>query len=248
MYVSGALELGFRARKCELRAMKIKELCLEERPREKLKQLGPSALSKGELLSVLLRTGTSSQNVVELSQELLKFSDGKLSVLSEMSLERLCSVKGIGPDKAATISAAFELGRRLSAEPTLSNKEPIRTAEAAYNLVAPKLRFLDHEEFWVLFMNRANNVLALEQLSCGNVSNTSVDVPRIVKKCLEKNATAVIMFHNHPSGNPHPGSNDISATNSVRKALETMEKSLLDHIIVAGKSYYSFAMEKVFDI
>lgn len=228
--------------------MKIKQLCAQERPREKLISSGAGSLSRGELLAVLLRTGTSEASAIEVAQQLLNFGDGKLSTLSQMSVERLCSVKGIGPDKATSIVAAFELGRRLASEEPIIDKTAIRTAEAAYKILAPKLRFLDHEEFWVMFLNRANYIISVEQLSTGNVSNTPVDVPRIVKKCLEKNATAVIMFHNHPSGNPTPGTSDISATTSVRKALETMEKSLLDHIIVAGNSYYSFAMEKAYDM
>lgn len=228
------------------KAMKMREYCLGERPREKLKERGARALGTGELIAVLLRTGIEGRNVLDVAQALLAKAEGKLCTLSEMSVESMCSVPGIGPDKAVTLCAAFELARRWAMERSGVEKVPIRTAEAAYRAAAPRLRRMDHEEFWVMYMNRSNYVLGFEQLTSGDLSNTSVDIPRLVRRCLEKNATAVILFHNHPSDNPMPGSSDINATAAVRRALETMDKSLLDHIIVADGSYYSFAMEQVF--
>jgi len=215
-------------------------MCLEERPREKLIAKGARSLSSGELLAVLLRTGHGGKNALEAAQELLGTAEGRLQLLGAMSVERLCRVGGVGPDKAATVVAAFELGRRWAAERTDLAKVPIRSAALAHAVMSPRLRGLDHEEFWVMFLNRANYVIGQELISIGTMTSTSVDTARILKRLLEKNATGVIMFHNHPSGNPRPGTNDIEATIAVKEALETMDRHLLDHIIVADGCYYSF--------
>ena len=225
--------------------MKMLEMCLDERPREKIKKYGTRSLSNGELLAILLRTGVVGHNVLEVAQALLVASDGKLSKLYSMSPEQMMQIPGIGKDKAVTLEAAFELGRRWMSEPSDIAKVPIRSADLAWRVMAPKLRGLDHEEFWVMLLNRANYVISLEHISMGNISSTSLDVPRILKKVLDKNATGVIMFHNHPSDNPMPGQNDIDATISLKKALEAMDKQLLDHLILSDSGYYSFSQETV---
>lgn len=228
-----------------LAAMKMMEMCLDERPREKLKKYGPRNLSNGELLAVLIRTGVVGVNVLEVAQKLLVEAGGRLSNLYSMSPEQIMKVHGIAEDKAATLCAAFELGRRWMSESSDISKVPIRSAELAWSVMAPKLRGLDHEEFWVMLLNRANYVISLEHISIGNISSTSLDIPRILKKVLDKNATGVIMFHNHPSDNPMPGKNDIDATIALRKALESMDKQLLDHLILSDSAYYSFSQEMV---
>lgn len=225
--------------------MKIMDMGLEERPREKLKRLGPNSLSNAELLAVLIRVGVVDVNVVEVARNLMAEAEWKLANLYGMSPERMQTILGIGPDKAATLQAAFELGRRWLMEKSDVVKVPVKTAEAAWRIAAPKFRGLDHEEFWAMFMNRANYVLSMERICSGNLSSTALDIPRILKKMLDLNATGLIIFHNHPSDNPRPGSNDIQATSMLRDALHTMEKQLLDHIIVADSCYYSFSLEKV---
>jgi len=170
-------------------------------------------------------------------------SGGRLCRLCSMSMERLQQVNGVGPGKAAILAAAFELGRRWLAEESDVAKVPVRTAEMAYKAIAPRLRGLDHEEFWVMLLNRANYVIAIEHITTGNLSSTSLDIPRILKMTLDRNATAVIMFHNHPSESVVPGQNDIDATIAMRKALESIEKQLLDHIVVGDSCFYSFALE-----
>lgn len=225
--------------------MKMLDMCLDERPREKIRKHGARNLSNGELLAVLLRTGVVGSNVLEVAQSLLVASEGKLSKLYALSAEQMMKVPGIGEDKAATLTAAFELGRRWMSESTDIAKVPIRSAELAWRVMAPKLRGLDHEEFWVMLLNRANYVISLEHISVGNISSTSLDIPRILKKVLDKNATGVIMFHNHPSDNPMPGQNDIDATIALKKALESLDKQLLDHLILSDSGYYSFSQEVV---
>lgn len=227
--------------------MKSSNLILkDELPTSKMQSFGANHLSNGELLSIVL--GGSAKNSYQAATNLLASSDDGLCSLSEMTFEKLCQTAGVNEGGASRLLAAFELGKRLNASSRSTDKTPVRTAEDAYKLIAPKLRLLDHEEFWVLFLNRNNLSLGLECMSIGNVCSTSVDVPRIIKRSLEKNATGIIMFHNHPSGNPNPGSNDINATNKLRKALEIMEKTLIDHIIVTDRGYYSFAMEKSYDV
>lgn len=225
--------------------MKLKEFCKEDRPREKLVARGPRALSNGELLAILLRTGVGGGNVLELAQRVLLSAEGSLLRLSEMSTEALCGVYGVGPDKAATLAAAFELGRRWAGEPPDIARVAVRTSSMAYRIIWPRLKALDHEETWIMLLNRSNYVVGLEMLTTGALTSTTVDVQRIVRRAIEKNATAVILFHNHPSDNPRPGKEDVEMTGMVKDALETFQKHLLDHIIVASGSYYSFAEEKI---
>lgn len=225
--------------------MKMSEYRKEDRPREKLLEKGPRALGNGELLAILLRTGGGGDNVLELAQRLLSITGGNLVGLSALSPESLCLVRGIGPDKASTVLAAFELGRRWAAEQPDIAKLSVTSSSTAYAIMLPKLKALDHEELWMMLLNRSNYVLGLEMVTSGALTSTTVDIQRIVRRTMEKNATAVILFHNHPSDNPLPGKDDIKMTEMVRNALETFQKQLLDHIVIACGSYYSFAEEKI---
>jgi len=220
---------------------------LEERPREKIRRQGASSLSNAELLAVLIRVGVVDADVVEVARNLLAEAGWKLANLYGMSAERMQTVRGIGPDKVAALMAAFELGRRWLMEKSDVARVPVKTAETAWRIAAAKFPGLDHEEFWAMYMNRANYVLSLERISSGNISGTTLDMQRILKRILDLSATGLIVFHNHPSGNPRPGSSDILATTKLKDALFTMGKQLLDHIIVADSSYYSFSLEKVID-
>lgn len=220
-------------------------MCSEERPREKMIRKGVGALSDSELLAILLRTGNNGVNVVELAMNVLKESGWKLGVLAGRSIENLTKLDGIGQDKACSIAAAFELGRRWWMEESDLNRVPVNNAGMAYRVLAPKLRGLDHEEFWAVFLNRASYVLGMEMISKGSLTSTSLDIRKVVKRALEFDATAVILCHNHPSGNPRPGTDDIKATENLHKALATFDKALIDHIIIANECFYSFAEECV---
>jgi DNA repair protein RadC len=225
--------------------MKIKELCIDERPREKMLGKGAESLSNAELLAILLRTGTGSMNAVDVARELLKKNDERLNLLAGMPPERLCETKGIGKGKAAVIAAAFELGRRSFMEPILESHTSIASPKAVCRLMLPQLRNLDHEECWVLFLNRANFLISKERISSGGLDSTIIDTKVILRKALEKKASGIILIHNHPSGSPLPGTADINATKLLDKALKTCGISLIDHVITADKSYYSFADEEV---
>ena len=227
--------------------MRLKELCLDDRPREKMVEKGPAALSNAELLAIMIRTGTGKMNVVEVARALLHSAEGRLNAIADMSLDKLCSVSGIGPGKAVTIAAAFELGRRSAAELIIAERISVSSPKVVFRMMLPLLRGLDHEECWAIFLNRANYVLGKERMSVGGLESTVVDVKSILRRALEKKASGVILVHNHPSGSAMPGQADIRQTGLLRKALQTCEIQLLDHVIVAEDSWYSFADEQLVD-
>ncbi|MBP3563604.1 MAG: DNA repair protein RadC [Bacteroidales bacterium] len=227
--------------------MKMKDLCRDDRPREKLLDKGARTLSSAELLAILLRTGTGKMNVVEVARELLKSAGSSLHAVSTMSLERLCEISGIGPDKAATVSAAFELGRRSEAERVASDRMTISSPKDVFRLMLPDMRGLEHEEFWIVFLNRANNVIGKERMSVGGLESTTVDTKAVLRRALDRKASGVIMVHNHPSGSALPGRADITQTDLIRKALRVCDIQLLDHVVVADGGWYSFADETLVD-
>lgn len=225
--------------------MKIKELYRDERPRERLMKNGAESLSNAELLAILLRAGTRKMNVVDLARSLLNSSEGSVGGIAAMSMDRLLKLEGVGPAKAATLAAAFELGRRCAGEKTANRRKAVSSPGAVFNLMIPHLKNLTHEECWVLFLNRANHLISKEKMSQGGLESTLIDIKSIIGKALEKKASGVILVHNHPSGNPMPGTSDITQTRLLKKGLETCDISLLDHVVVAESSYYSFADEEV---
>ena len=225
--------------------MKLKELNSDERPRERMIEKGASSLSNAELVAILLRTGTGRMNVVDVARELLKSAGNKLTAIMTMPQEKMCEIEGIGRSKAVTVAAAFELGRRCALESAVEHKDSITNPKAVYRIMIPELKSLDHEECWGLFLNRANYIIGREKLSSGGIDSTVIDTKTIARKALEKKATSMIIVHNHPSGNPTPGTSDIRETRRLKTALETLGISLTDHVIVSEDSFYSFADEQV---
>ncbi|MBR2163196.1 MAG: DNA repair protein RadC [Bacteroidales bacterium] len=221
--------------------MKLKDLCEDDRPREKLVAKGPSALSNAELLAIMLRTGTGKMNVVDVARELLKSAEGRLNAIAGMSMEKLCSIDGIGPGKAVTIAAAFELGRRSSSEQIIHDRNAVSSPKDVFRMMLPIMRGLDHEECWAVFLNRANYVLGKERMSAGGMDSTVIDTKAVIRRALERKACGVILVHNHPSGSAMPGQADIRQTAVLKKALQACEIQLLDHVVVAEDSWYSFA-------
>lgn len=223
--------------------MKIKELSLDERPREKMMEKGAAALSNAELLAIMLRTGTGGMNAVETARELLGSCDNRINEVAAMSVERLCRTKGIGPGKAVCVAAAFELGRRCAEESAKEVRRSISSPRTAARILAPNMRDLDHEECWVLFLNRANHLLGKERITVGSGDSTLIDIRTIIRKAIEKKASGIILAHNHPSGSPAPGKADIEETRRLKKALNTCDIALIDHIIVTANAFYSFSDE-----
>jgi DNA repair protein RadC len=228
--------------------MRIKELCADERPREKMFSKGAEALSNAELLAILIGSGTKKDNVLVVANKLLAAGGGRLSGIASMDSHEIMSMDGIGSGRYAAITAAFELGRRCCLEDPGLEKVPICDPAMVYKLMIPRMKGLDHEEFWVIFLTRANYVIQKEMISMGGLSATVVDPRTVVRKALEKRASGIVMVHNHPSGNPMPGKDDLEQTGAMRKAAGTFNISLLDHIIICDDRYFSFSNEKVYVI
>lgn len=228
-------------------AMKIKDYCESERPREKLLSQGAAAMSNSELLAILIGSGTKGENVLEVSNRLLKISSGKLSGIACMDPEQVTSINGIGKNKYATIAAAFELGRRCTLEEPGIEKSSITNAGMVYRIMIPHMKALDHEECWILLLNRANYLIHKEMIGLGGITSTTVDTKLIIKKALDKKACGIILVHNHPSSNPRPGKMDIEVTSSLKKASQTFDISLIDHVIISDDCYFSFADDRVIE-
>ena len=223
----------------------MKELCEDDRPREKMMRTGAANLSNAELLAILLRTGTGKMNVLEVAREILREADGRLTEVAGMSVERLCHVDGIGPGKAVTVVAAFELGKRVAVEDGVDKMPQMDSPHRVYMNMLPQLRDIRHEECWVLFLNHANRMIGKEMVSKGGMDSTSVDKRVILRRALDRKASGIILVHNHPSGSPYPSVEDIRQTRELGKALASCDLHLVDHVIVAGRSYYSFSDERM---
>lgn len=223
--------------------MKLKDFCADEMPREKMISKGARTLSNTELLAILLRTGRDGVNVIDMSRELLQSGDGSLNGIAEMSLERLKSICGIGPSKAVTIAAAFELGRRVNTEVAENCNERISSAKKVFRIMQPIMKDLDHEECWVIFLNKANRFIGKEMISCGGLDSTIIDNRSIIRKAIDRKATGLILVHNHPSGSSLPSTADISQTQALNRALKTCDLALVDHVVISKGEYYSFADE-----
>ncbi len=221
-------------------SLKITDWAVEDRPREKLIRKGISTLSDAELLAILISSGTRKKSAVDLGRELLSSVSNNLNSLGKLSISDLLKFRGIGPARAVTISAALELGRRRNIA-ELPDAGQIKCSKDAADIFQPLLSDLHHEEFWILFLNRSNRVIDQMKLSQGGISGTVTDVRIIMKKAVEFLASAIIVCHNHPSGNLNPSDADSKITGKIKEAGSIMDIQLLDHIIISGKDYYSFA-------
>lgn len=226
--------------------MKIKELCEAERPREKMLAKGAAAMSNAELLAILIGSGTRKENVLEVANRLLSSGNGELSRIAGMDPGQMRAIGGIGQSRYAAIAAAFEIGKRCCLEDPGIERVPLCDPEMVYRLMIPRLKGLPHEEFWVIFLNRANYILHKEMLSLGGLSATVVDPKLVVRKALDWHACGMVMVHNHPSGNPLPGKEDLERTGLMKKAAGTFDIALLDHVIVCDDRFFSFADERVY--
>ena len=215
---------------------------VEERPREKVMANGVQYLSDAELLAILIGSGTRQITAVELARQILKGAGNSLQDLGRQGISELVRIKGVGPAKAISILAALELGRRRSGIRN-SGKTAVKSSETVYKLFHPLVGDLEHEEFWLLMLNRANRVLGKYKVSQGGLSGTVIDTRIILKKALDNLASSIIVCHNHPSGNKQPSDADVKITEKLKKGAALLEIKLLDHVIIADKSYFSFADE-----
>lgn len=220
--------------------LNIKALAEDDRPREKFSGLGRHSLSDAELIAIILGSGNRNETAVQLARRILSSCNNNINELAKMSLADLKKFKGVGEVKAINISAAFELGRRRKDSEAVK-KPKITSSNVAYELLQKRLSDLPHEEFWVLLLDRANQVTKEECLSKGGISGTVVDVRLICKMAVESSSSGVVIAHNHPSGQIIPSDQDKSITKKLKEALKLFEISLLDHVIIGDQKYFSFS-------
>lgn len=218
----------------------IKNWAEGDRPREKMLQKGETSLSDAELIAILIGSGNRDESAVQLSQRILGAFQNNLNALGKISVKRLMKFKGIGEAKAISIVAALELGRRRRAEEALEKKK-ITSSISVFEIMQPIIGDLDHEEFWILYLNNSNKVIHKAQLSKGGITGTVVDVRIVLKIALECGATGLVLAHNHPSGTLTPSEPDKKLTQKLKAAAQNLDIQVIDHLIVTQKAYFSFA-------
>ena len=219
---------------------RMADLSADDRPREKAMRHGIRALSNAELIAITIGGGIPGKSVMELSREMLAKCSNSLDRFARMPISEMCRVfKGVGPAKAVSIAAAFELGLRCRDEKARS-LDAVRTSTDAFNYIRSSLERLDREEFWIITLTRANKITAAECVSRGGTAATVVDVKLMMKMAVDRLASGIIAVHNHPSGNPNPSGEDDRLTTRIKDACKLLDIKLLDHIIVAGSTYYSY--------
>jgi len=227
-----------------MKKLTIKSWAIDDRPREKLIVKGKSVLSDAELLAILIGSGNREESAVALSKRILQSVDNNLNSLAKLSLAELLTFKGIGEAKAISIITALELGKRRQFE-TVFKYPKITSSKDVFALMQPMIGDLQHEEFWVLYLNNSNKVLTKHQLSKGGLTSTSVDIRLLFKKAIELSAIGIIVCHNHPSGKLEPSIADKQLTQKIKQASKTLDIQLLDHLIITEKTYFSFADEAI---
>ncbi|MFV0186331.1 DNA repair protein RadC [Empedobacter falsenii] len=220
----------------------IKNWNEDDRPREKLALKGRSSLSDAELLAIIMGSGNRDESAVELAKRILNSANKNWNELAKYSIEDLCKFKGIGEAKAISIITAMEIGRRRNSQEVLE-RDKITSSKDAATILQQQIGDLPNEEFWVMFLNQGNRIIKTEQISRGGITQTAVDIRVIFKRALELMTTAIILSHNHPSGNLVPSQADQSITRKIKEGATLLDIQVLDHIIVSQKDFYSFADE-----
>ena len=223
-------------------SMPITSWAEEDRPREKMLLKGKSSLTDAELIAILIGSGTIGMDAIGLAEQILKSVDGNLSELGRRSLKDFMKFKGIGEAKAITIAAALEIGRRRQFS-DMMQRDSITCSRDVYDAILPQLIDLPNEEFWILMLNRANHIISRHRVSVGGVSGVVVDAKMVFRPAIEALASSIILIHNHPSGNLKPSQRDIELTRKLKKAGESLDITVADHVIVAHTGFYSFADE-----
>ncbi|HMI05700.1 MAG TPA: DNA repair protein RadC [Pedobacter sp.] len=222
--------------------LNIKLWAEADRPREKLMLNGRRHLTDAELIAILIASGNKEETAVDLSKRILVTYNNDLDALGRVSVQDLSKFKGIGEAKAIAIVSALELGRRRR-EVTGKDTIKVVTSRDAFEVLLPVFADLNHEEFWILMLNRANFVIGRYLISKGGQAGTIADPKIIFKTALEHNAAHIILAHNHPSGNPKPSDQDIRITKKMVEAGKMLDLYVLDHLIITNKLFYSFGDE-----
>lgn len=226
----------------EYKKLNIKEWAVEDRPREKMLTNGPRSLTDAEIIAILIGSGNTKETAVELSKRILASTNNNLNDLGRKGVDYLKSFNGIGEAKAVAIVAALELGKRRK-EADVFNKSKITGSKDAADFFQPLLGDLNHEEFWVMILNRGNKIIDTFMISQGGVSGTVIDVRLILKKAIQQLASSIILCHNHPSGTMQASDADLKITTKIKNAAKVMDIAVLDHIIIGQSTYLSFADE-----
>jgi DNA repair protein RadC len=228
----------------ELKPLSIKSWSPEDRPREKLLLKGTSALSDAELIAILLGSGTAKMSALDVAKHVLAAANNQLHELAKFSVNDLTKLNGIGEARAITIIAALELGRRKK-ETDSELRLKIGSSRDVYDYMSPDLIDIAHEEFWILLVNRSNRIIKKLRVSVGGVAGTVADPKIIFKKAIEDLASGIILVHNHPSGNLTPSQADRDLTKKMKEGGKHLEIQVLDHMIIGGQKYFSFADEGI---
>lgn len=222
----------------------VKDLPPDDRPREKLVLRGSQSLSDAELLAILLRTGTKGKSVIQIAYDLVA-RYGNLASLSTKSYSELIKTNGIKKDKAATLVAAFEIGKRTAVQSKWFSEKKITSPEDVAEIFLPLLKDELTEHFYVVCLNSANKIIRIERISTGSLDSSIVHPREVFKVAIENSAKSIIFVHNHPSGNAEPSSDDISITKKLVEVSKLMEIPVFDHIIIAERSYSSFVQKRL---
>jgi len=223
-----------------MKKLTIKSWAIEDRPREKLILQGKSVLTDAELIAILIGSRTKKESAVALSKRILNSVNNNINELAALTFEQLKEFKGIGEARAVSIITALELGKRRHFE-QVEKKPIIKRSKDAFQILQPIIGELQHEEFWVLYLNNSNKVIAKKQLSKGGITASMVDVRLLFKKAVELATVGIIVCHNHPSGKLTPSKSDEILTQKIKEAVQTLDIKLLDHLIITQKDYFSFA-------
>jgi DNA repair protein RadC len=224
----------------------IKDWSPQDRPREKLMEKGVSSLSDAELIAILFSTGHQELSALDLAKKLLLHFENDLMLMARAPHPELCKLKGIGPAKSLTVIAALELGRRRRSAET-RKKSKIESSKDVFEHFVQVIGDLNHEEFWMMNLNRGNQVISIRKISEGGWHSTIVDPKKIFSKALEEKASSVIVAHNHPSGNTQPSPEDKRITGKLRRCGRDLELPVLDHLVITSQDYFSFADEGILD-
>ena len=228
----------------EEKKLTVKDLPLDDRPREKLLLRGSQSLSDAELIAILLRTGKEGKSVLEIGREIIK-SEGNLAMLATRTVDSLQKVDGIGKDKAATLAAAFELSRRILSQSKWFSNRKISSPQDIAEIFIPILRDEIKEKFIVVCLNSANRVIKYETISVGNLNSSVVHPREIFKVAIDNSSASIILIHNHPSGNPEPSNEDIRLTKKIVESGKILDIPVFDHLIIAGETYTSFVEKRL---
>jgi len=228
----------------ENKKLTVKELPLDDRPREKLLLRGSQNLSDAELVAILLRTGKKGKSVLEIARELIS-TEGNLAMLATKTVDSLQKISGIGKDKAATLAAAFEISRRILSQAKWFSNQKVTSPQEIADIFIPILRDDTKERFIVVCLNSSNKIIKHETISIGNLNSSIVHPREIFKVAIDCSSASIILIHNHPSGNPEPSNEDIRITKKVVESGKILDIPVFDHLIIAGDTFTSFVEKRL---